>query len=244
MRNSELGEGERLAALRGFWLPMLVQFGLLFLAIWLHGAFIGLGGAVPPAALLSGDAIEATAGRLGYMLFALCAGLALATLAARLSRRGGARGDAVGFWLGVASGTLLWQAIGEDAPNFGATVRGQFVRFPNPEATGALLPLICLTALLLIVRRANVPHGLRSAALCFYFNWLGHFMMLGLHPLVAARIPRRTWCILSGCLVGAALAAFGLRAGLRRGATPNQRRIASTIAYFGIGFAAMAFVEG
>lgn len=238
MRNSGLGEGERAAALHGFWLPMLLQFGLLFLAIRLHGAFVGLGGAVQPAALPGG--VAATAGRLGYMCFALVAGLALVLLAARLSRKGGA----LGFWLGVASGTLLWQAIGEDAPHFGATIRGQFVRFPNPEAAGALLPLICLTALLLIARRANVPHGLRAAALCFYFNWLEHFMMLGLHPLVSARLSRRAWCILSGCLVGAVLMASGLRAGLRRGAAPEQRRIASMIAYFGIGFVAMAFVEG
>ena len=228
--------------LREYALPTLLQFGVLFLAIAVHGFFIELGPMLQPVTEVGGELTSPTAGRFSYMLAALTCGLILACLNREFPRKGPAR-DGIAFWRGIAAGTLLWQSIGEDSWHFGALLDGRALQFVRLESASSLFMLIGFAALLFCIRnRANF--GMRVTMLCFFYNWLGHFVMIGTYPFASPWLAERAWNLLSGGIVGAVLAICGLYRGIRRAESVWERLLASMMTYIGLGIIALAIMEG
>lgn len=240
--------GEGCAPRRGrglpqdYWVPLLLQFAVLFLAISVHGFFTVLGSMLQPATELGGEVTRPTTGRFIYMLAALTIGLVLTALACGLPRKKHVR-DGITFWLGIAAGTLLWQALGEDSWHFGVLLDGKALQFARLESASALFMFIGLAALLLCTRN-DMDFGMRVSMLCFFYNWLGHFVMIGTYPFASAWFAERAWNLLSGGIAGTALTICGLYRGIRRAEGRREQLLASMMTYIGLGIIALAILEG
>lgn len=219
-------------------LPFLSQYVILLACIRLHRLFINKGAYVCPEVMVGDEMSSPTEGRLIFCLMAFAGAVLLTAIASKTAKKGR---EYIPFFLGLISGTLLWQSIGEDLWNF--SVNGvNFVQFESVS----MFPVFVLTILFIIyaVKNDALDWGVWCALLGFLCNWLGHYIMLGTYPFVAAYFEESVWNKGIAYGSGSILILLGIYLGVFSARDRKGRLIASIITYIATGIIAFGIMEG
>ncbi len=224
--------------LRYFVGAFFIQFGVMGVCIPLHRIFIRIGEPVAVAEQVAGAMTNPTVGRL---MFSLLSALAFILLTALASARARAGKDYAPFIFGSLAGTFLWQSIGEDLWHF--SVGGE--HFVVLESISALpLVILFLLALLYCARNRSLDWGVWCAVLGFAVNWLGHYVLEGVYPLVAPLCPEALWYRCVGLGLGSALLILGVYLGVKKAKAPRQWMLCSILCFFAVAVLAFGLMEG
>lgn len=193
-----------------FIFPVLIQLGILAVAIITFVLFIGERNGLPllqEQRNVCGEETNPNLVRLLFMITVFVLSFVLAFAASKKAASGTEKDDLAAFWLGIVAGIMLWQAIGECAWHFELFLRigGEQIPVPFPRLeSAASWPLILPFTLLLIYGEKHhcFDFGIRVFLLSFYCNWAGHFLMLGTHPFVSTLLEERLWFAISGSVAG------------------------------------------
>jgi len=217
-------------------LPFLIQFGVLGVCIPLHRIFIRIGPSLGIPEMIGMELTDPTAGRLAYAVLSAVAFVVLTLLASKKAVNGGVYAP---FVLGMFAGTFLWQSIGEDLWHF--SVAG--VHFVSPESI-AVLPLVILFCLAMVYfrKRGALDWGVWCAVLAFAVNWLGHYVLLGIYPLVGGMFEINAWCRGVGIALGCTLLAVSLLLGPRKEKAPKERMLLAILGYYAVAVLAFGMV--
>ena len=223
--------------LREYFLPLLIEFVLLFVSVQTFMYCVPLGPMVQEPVMFARQMTQPTAGRLAFGALSLALWLAFSHLAARTAEQGR---DYAPSLLGFEAGILLWQAIGEISWHF--SVDGiHFVPFENVTT----FPLACLFILLMIYgkRRHSFDWGVWCMLLSFAFNWMGHYVMEGTYPFVASYVDQHAWHLWSSAVAGVIGFVYSLIYLRFRARTRRGRIQASMITYIALGVLAFGIME-
>ena len=167
------------------------------------------------------------------------AGAVLLTVIASQTAKKGR--EYIPFFLGLISGTLLWQSIGEDLWNF--SVNGvNFVQFESVS----MFPVFVITILFVIyaVKNQALDWGVWCTLLGFLCNWLGHYVMLGTYPFVAEYFEESVWNKGIAYGSGSILILLGIYLGVFSARDRKGRLIASIITYIATGIIVFGIMGG
>ena len=156
---------------REYFLPLIVEFGILILCIIPFFLFVKIGSMVQEPSLVGDDLTKPTAGRLAFGLIALVLWFVFSWAASKAAKKD--RHYASSF-LGFAAGILLWQFIGEISWHF--SIGGvHFVPFESVTT----FPIACMFILLMLYgkKHHSFDWGIWCMLLSFAFNWMGHYVM-------------------------------------------------------------------
>lgn len=225
-------------SVKEYFLPFLVQYVILVAWIELHALFIGQGPYIGEQIMVGDEMSSPTAGRLVYCLIAFAGALIFALTASKMAKKGR---EYMPFFLGVISGTFLWQSIGEDLWHF--SVNG--INFIQLESV-SVLPVFVLTILFVIYAAGNkiLDWGMWCSLLGFLCNWFGHYVMLGTYPFVASYFSESVWNRCAGCVSGSILLLIGIYLGVCSAKDRKGRLFASIVTYIAIGIIVFGIIEG
>lgn len=225
-------------SVKEYLLPFLAQYLILMVCIMLHRLFIGHGPLLGPEVLVGDEMSSPTAGRLVFCILAFVLAVVLTGIASKKAKAGA---EYIPFFLGLFAGTFLWQSIGEDLWNF--SVNGvNFVQLGSVS----VFPIFVITVLFVIyaVRNETLDWGVWCALFGFLCNWLGHYVMLGTYPFVAAYFEESAWNQGIAYVSGAVLAVFGIYLGVCSAKDRKGRLFASIVTYIATGVIAFGMMEG
>jgi len=208
---------------------LALQMAAVAVCIGCHRLFIHIGGQIAAPELINGELTSPTVGRCIYVFLAGIAFLILTILASRSAGKGKTfRAFAFGFFAGI----FLWQSIGEDAWHF--SLGG--MHFACLESI-SVLPFAILFVLMLCycARRKALDWGVWCTALSFAVNWFGHFVLIGVYPMVASLIEKSLWCKCVGVILGGSLIIAGVICGVKKSKTGKERMLSAILTYHGLG---------
>ena len=225
-------------------LPLLLQFVALVLFMMMHRISVGRGGYLLERVQVGDEVSSPTLGRFMYMLFAFVMFLITAFFANR-SSGSESRGSVLkSFWLGIASGTFLWQSIGEDSWHFGVHTADGLVNASQLESISVVFILVVfLIFLCYVLKRNALSFGVAMTVCSFLCNWLGHYVMLGTYPFVHTLFEEKTWTMLSGCTAGGLILIGSIVYLIRKGDSLKRRLVCSTFTYIALGTIALSIME-
>jgi len=212
-----------------YWRAFLLQFLALGVCIGFHRLFIRLGPQLAAPELVYGEMTDPTVGRIVNVFAAALASVILTMLASGMEKKGK---DFAAFSLAVPAGIFLWQSIGEDAWHF--SVNG--VHFVSLESISAL-PLAVLFVLFLLYCAVHrtLNWGILCAILSFAVNWLGHYVLMGVYPLVESCVELTVWCRCVGFGLGIIAILGGILCGVKISQSNRQRMLSAILTYYGVG---------
>ena len=221
-----------------FFLPLLAEFAILVACIIPFRIFKTLGGMIQEPALVGSEQTMPTAGRLAFGLLALILWFVCSFLASRSAKKGK---DYAATFLGFTAGILLWQFIGEISWHY-AIGEVHFVPFESVTT----FPVACLFILLMVYgkKHHSFDWGIWCMLLSFAFNWMGHYVMEGTYPFVAAYIDQHTWYTGAAIVAGVCGFIYSILFLLFRVKTRRGRLLASMMTYISIGVLAFGLMEG
>ena len=211
---------------------VLITIGLVAVfALCLH-----FGADLPPVIpehLDDGEMVDPNPLRFAFMLTAFV----LSFFLARHADRQGERGKVFpAFLTGYAGGTLLWQSVGECSWHFSIVCEDYLMCFPHIEGASALFLVIITVILLNYCRKRHAfGWGVWVFVLSFVGNWFGHFLQIGTFPLVSAWMDEHDWYLLTGGILGPAVALTALALNFFWAQDPKARYCCCLLLYFGIG---------
>lgn len=104
------------------------------------------------------------------------------------------------LYLSFASGSILWQVIGESSQHFGYGIEGSFFFFPTIEGIGGTFILIWIIPFLIYLsRKQNLPFAIWVVILTFMFNWLGHYLIFATYY---GQMSLSSWSAIVGLSIG------------------------------------------
>lgn len=214
--------------IREYVLPFLGMFVVLGVCIFLHRNFISLGAILGPEEMVGEEMSSPTMGRLFFAVFSFLGFAVLTAISHDIGKRGKVFPS---FWCAMFAGTFLWQSIGEDLWHF--TVDG--VHFVQLESI-SVLPFAILFGMLLfyILRHEALGWGIQCTLLSFACNWLGHYILLGVYPLVSSLIDVNAWCKLVGIGAGSILTILGVYLGVCKSRNTKERLLSVILTYYGV----------
>lgn len=231
--------------LKDYVIPMLLQFVALILFMMMHRLSVGRGSLILESVQVGDEMSSPTLGRLIYMIFAFIMFFITVFLANRISKNKNRKNTLLSFWLGIASGTFLWQSIGEDSWHFGFYTENGIANMSQLEGIPVVFILIVFLMFLAYVIRQNaLSFGVSMSICSFLCNWLGHYVTTATYPFVQSVFDEKMWAILSGCTAGAILFIGSLIYVLKKASTTERRLICSTLSYLGVGMIAMSITGG
>lgn len=221
-----------------YFLPLLVEFLILGVAILSFSLFVALGPMIEEPALVGEAQTKPTLGRLVFGLAALVLWFVFTLVASKSAKKD--KHFAPSFF-GFVAGIFLWQFIGEISWHY--SVGG--VHFVPLESV-TTFPLACLFILLLIYgkRHHSFDWGVWCMLISFAFNWMGHYVMEGTYPFVASMVDQHTWYVGASLVSGV----FGLIGSILflvfRARTRRGRLLASMLTYISVATIAFGILEG
>lgn len=225
--------------LKEFLLPLLGQFGVLFVAILLHRVFIGLGPNILDPVQIGDEITKPTLGRLCYLIFAFIMFFVCAIVAMKNANK-----VYFSFFTGILSGTFLWQMLGEDMWHFGLLEHGEIVHFIRLESISVLPFLIPLVIFVVYcATRKNFNWGIISVLVSFFINWLGHYVSHGTYPIFQFVMTEDVWFQIAGCLFGSLIIIISICLAIFKAKTLKTRILCSALLYAGIAIVAFGFME-
>lgn len=135
---------------------------------------------------------------------------------------------------------MLWQSIGECLWHF--QIGGvQICRIESIQS----LPLVIVFTVLLIVSGLffNKNFALWIAVLSFACNWLGHYITIGLYPIVSSGVDWKLWAYTMSGVIGGLATIGGLILSLFFCKTKRGVYLASMLLFIGIGIIYFGFTE-
>lgn len=223
---------------REYFLPLIVEFGILILCIIPFSLFVKIGSMVQEPSLVGDDLTKPTAGRLAFGLIALVLWFVFSWVASKAAKND--RHYASSF-LGFAAGILLWQFIGEISWHF--SIGGvHFVPFESVTT----FPIACMFILLMLYgkKHHSFDWGIWCMLLSFAFNWMGHYVMEGTYPFVESYVDEHTWNVWASLVSGICGFIYSILFLLFRVKTRRGRILASMMTYISIGVIAFGLMEG
>lgn len=197
-------------------LSLLVVVGIL-VALFFFGVNSGGDEFIVSQHQEGGELSSPTRGRFISMIVAFVASMAFALLANKVGKSEKHTDICWTFLTGAASGTLLWQCVGECSWHFGVDyyceTLGQTISlyFPRIECLSSLFILLVIIILLSYCWKMHAFHwGVWCVVITFMTNWIGHFLMLAPYPFVAATFAEAEWYKLSGITVGSLMMIYSL----------------------------------
>ncbi|MGN0346160.1 MAG: hypothetical protein ACI4DU_02630, partial [Lachnospiraceae bacterium] len=158
-------------------LPLFGQFVVLAVFMILHNWISDLGSPITARTRIAGDMTNPTRGRLIYMVVSLMLFVVTSVYANRFSLKEGRRNVFISFWMGIVSGTFLWQAIGEDAWNFGVQTSDGLLNFSRLENISAMFLLISFLYFVYYLLQIHaLSFGVTMVIASFLINWVGHYV--------------------------------------------------------------------
>lgn len=221
-------------------LPFLVMFVTMGLSIVVFRLFRAMNGTeIQPVMDVAGEETNPTIGRLIYMCLAFAASITLTAIAAHKIRTD--KDKLMLPWvLGVTSGTMMWQSLGESSWHYGLHIlndegEAAFVNFPRIESMQGLpfLILLMIFVTVLIIKH-ELNFGIAAFFMSFIGNWFGHACMIGTYPIALMfneQMPMVTWYRISGGVVAAITAVIGIWLAFS-GKTERQTKYLSSIFFF------------
>lgn len=242
----------------------MIKFKSTFQEIWSEGLFpfliqLVIIGALVSAFLVSigsgpedfliaqhqegGEMTSPTLGRFIVMLVTFVIGITTAILANNAGKNLDSRKKMfMSYYIGVASGTLLWQSIGECSWHFGTQYFSEnlgenvIIYFPRIECLSSLFVFIVIVALIRYCwRKQAFSWGVWCVIISFMANWIGHFFLLAPYPFVASYFSEIEWFKLMGLWGGLAIILYSLFIMLFRVHNIRGRLSASMMIYCGVG---------
>lgn len=138
--------------------------------------------------------------RLVYMFVAIPVVFVLVKWASKIE------GTKKAFFVSVVAGTLAWQALGECSWHFGLVVEETFLFFPIIEGVQGTFILILFASVVLYGSiKKKFPWYMMIFLLTVLFNWMGHWLILGIAPWFSVDAPYFNpgkWPKLVGIFIG------------------------------------------
>ena len=153
-------------------IPALIQFIILAFVIIEFAVFIGSGNGLPnliPSVLNGGEPTNPNIIRLVYMIAAFFGSLIYAAISSHLCKD--EKNTVKSFWISIASGTLLWQSVGECSWHFGLKCENRYLSFVHIE-NGSSLFLLILFCFLDTAQKEKLLTG-ESEYSCLLFLSIG-----------------------------------------------------------------------
>lgn len=218
-------------------LALLFQVVAFGITVPLHSVFSHMGPLLQECVDVAGETSEPTVGRLVFGLVMFTLGIGSPFLAHYFNKKGK---DLIGFGLAFLSGILLWQSIGECFWHF--RIGGvQLVRIESIQS----LPLVIVFTVILIVagffKDKNFP--LWICVLSFACNWLGHYITLGLYPIVSSGVDWKLWAYTMSGVIGGLATIGGLILSLFCPKTKKGVYLGSMLLFIGLGVIYFGFTE-
>jgi hypothetical protein len=219
-------------------LPLLAEFAILGVCILSFGVFVNLGPMIEEPALVGEVLTKPTVGRLAFGITVLVLWFVCTLIASKSAKEDR---HFLPSFLGFVAGIFLWQFIGEISWHY--SVGG--VHFVPLESV-TTFPLACLFILLLIYgkKHHSFDWGIWCMLLSFAFNWMGHYVMEGTYPFVAAMIDRHAWYVGASLVSGICGLIFSIVFLLFRAKTKRGRLLASMLTYISVATIAFGILEG
>lgn len=216
-------------------IPMLLQFMALVLFMMMHRLTVGRGNLLLERVQVGDEMSSPTLGRLLYMLFAFVMFVVTAYFANKTSKTDSRKNTFISFALGIASGTFLWQAIGEDSWHFGFQTENGLANMSQLESiTVVFILAVFLIFLVYVVRQKALSFGVAAVICSFLCNWLGHYVSTATYTFVQTAFDERMWFIVSGGAAGIILLAGSLLYLFKNASTTKKRLFCSTFSYLGV----------
>lgn len=212
-----------------YWGAFFMQFLAVGVCIGFHRLFIHMGKQIASPEMINGEMSDPTIGRMIYAFISFLLFVGLTVLASKLNKKGK---EFLAFSSGVFAGIFLWQSIGEDAWHF--SMNG--MHFACLESI-QVLPLVILFVLFMLycAKHNSLDFGLWCSVLSFATNWLGHYILIGIYPIVMDVIDEKMWCKIIGIIIGILAFATGIFLGLKKSKTNKQMMLSSILTYYGVG---------
>ena len=221
-----------------YFLPLLVEFLILGVAILSFSLFVALGPMIEEPTLVGEAQTKPTLGRLVFGLAALVLWFVFTLVASKSAKKDKHFAPSL---FGFVAGIFLWQFIGEISWHY--SVGGvHFVPLENVT----ILPVACLFIMLLIYgkKHHSFDWGVWCMLISFAFNWMGHYVMEGTYPFVASMVDQHTWYVGASLVSGV----FGLIGSILflvfRARTRRGRLLASMLTYISVATIAFGILEG
>lgn len=219
---------KRKEIIREYALPFLGMFVVLVICMFLHRSVISLGAMLGPEEMVGEEMSSPTIGRLVFAVLSFCAFAILTAVSQGIGKQGKIFPS---FWCAMFAGIFLWQSIGEDLWHF--AVDG--VHFVQLESI-TVLPIAILFGMLLyyVLRHDALGWGVQCTLLSFACNWLGHYILLGVYPMVSSLIDTNAWCKLVGISAGSILTILGVYLGVCKSRNTKERLLSVILTYYGV----------
>lgn len=212
----------------------VIAFGV---TVPLHSVFSHMGPLLQDCVDVAGEMSEPTVGRLVFGIVMFVLGIGLPFLASYFIKK---EKDLVGFGLAYLSGILLWQSIGECFWHF--QIGGvQLTRIESIQS----FPFVIVFTVLLIVCGffKNKNFALWIVALSFASNWLGHYITIGLYPIVSNGVDWITWAYTMSGVVGGLAVIAGTILSVFMPKTKRGVYLGSMLLFIGLGIIYFGFTE-
>lgn len=221
-----------------YFLPLLAEFGILALCIFLFRLMKTADGLIQEPSLVGGNLTDPTSGRLVFGCAAMVLWFVFSWAASNAAKKDKHYPSS---FLGFAAGILLWQFIGEISWHY--SIGGvHFVPFESVTT----FPIACLFILLMVYgkKHHSFDWGIWCMLLSFAFNWMGHYVMEGTYPFVASLVDQHTWYVGASLVSGICGFVYSILFLLFRVKTRRGRILASMLTYISIGVIAFGLIEG
>lgn len=220
-----------------FLLALLVQVIAFGIACPLHSVFSHMGPLLQEVVDVGGEKSEPTLGRLIFGIVTFVLGIGMVFLSHFMNKK---NKELLSFGFAFFAGVLLWQSIGECLWHF--QIGGiQIGRIETIES----LPLVIIFVILLVVIGffENKNFAIWVCALSFACNWLGHYITIGLYPIVSSGIQWIPWAYTMSGVVGGLATIGGLLLSLFFPKTKKGAYLASMLFFIGLGIIFFGFTE-
>ncbi len=221
-----------------YFLPLVVEVVILMLCILPFRILKSIGPMLQEPSFVGDELTKPTLGRLVFGAIALVLWFVFSYIASKEAEKGK---DYIPSFLGFAAGILLWQAIGEISWHY--SVGGiNFVPFESITT----FPIACLFIILMVYgkKHHSFDWGIWCMLISFAFNWMGHYIMLGLYPFVEGIIDEHIWHTRTALVSGIIGIIYSIIYLLFRVKTKRGRILASMITYISIGVISFGLMEG
>lgn len=212
----------------------VIAFGI---TVPLQSAIVHKGALLQAQVDVAGEMSEPTVGRLVFGIVTFILGLVLIPVANLLNKKDK---EMFGFGIAFLCGVLLWQSIGECLWHF--QIGGvQICRIESIQS----LPMVIVFAILLVVSGLffDKNFALWVVVLSFACNWLGHYITIGLYPIVSSGVDWKLWAYTMSGVVGGIATVLGLLLSLFFCKTKRGVQLASMLLFIGIGVMYFGFTE-
>ena len=218
-------------------ISLLIQVIAFGITVPFHSLFSHMGPLLQGVVDVAGENSEPTLGRLIFGLVTFSLGIGLVPLAHYFNKK---EKDYLGFGIAFLCGIFLWQSIGECFWHF--QIGGiQLMRIESIQS----LPFVIVFTVLIIACSfmKNKNFAIWICILSFACNWLGHYITLGLYPIVSSGVDWKLWAYTMSGVIGGLATIIGLILSLCYAKTKKGIFLSSMLLFIGLGVIFFGFTE-